>query len=346
MNGNSDNNKKHRIYDFFSGTKNRSGRGVSKKEAEHDKKLGFAYFFKLLKMRLGKLSASNLIFALCNLPLFIALFGLAGYFNDSVNTASDPLYGPVYGAMQYESNPVIASIYGIYGAGTQLSVVSTASKVLMYFAFLLIITFGVSTIGLVYNMRNVCRGESIYTWGDYFSAIKKNIKQGLAVGIGDVLIIALLVYDIMAYGANADNSFMMLVFYYASILFAAIYYVMRFYLYIQLVTCKMSIGKMFKNSFLLTALGIKRNLAMFVGSVIVAVAYVYVFILLPSVAIILLGMFMFAFLTYIGVYCAYPIVDKYVIEPYYEDHPEERPDFEDDFGDEEDDEEPVFKDRD
>ena len=343
MNGPSDNkNKKHRIYDFFSGTENKSGRGVSKKQVEHDKKLGFAYFFKLLKMRLGKIAINNLIFALCNIPLFIALFGVAGYFNGTVNTASDPLYGPLYGIMQYENNPLTSALKGVYGSGTELTVVSGVSRVLMYFAFLLIITFGLSTIGLIYNTRNICRGESIYSWGDFFEAIKKNLKQGLAVGIIDFLLIILLAYDIMAYSANANNSFVMLVFYYASILFAAIYYIMRYYLYIQLVTCRMTIGKMFKNSFLLTALGIKRNLAGFVGAVLFAVLFVYFYILFPSVAIILLGLFVFSFLAYIGVYCAYPVVEKYVIEPYYEEHPDERPGY----GEEPDDEEdPVFTDR-
>lgn len=346
MNEKPDNkNKKHRIYNFFSGTENRTGRGVSKQQVEHDKKLGFAYFFKLLRMRLGKLAVNNLIFALCNIPLFIALFGVAGYFNGSVNTASDPLYGPLYGIMQYENNPVTSALNGVYGAGTELTVVSGVSRVLMYFAFLLIITFGLSTIGMVYNIRNICRGESIYTWGDFFEAIKKNFKQGFAVGIIDFLLIAVLIYDIMAYSANSANSFMMLVFYYASILFAAVYYIMRFYLYIQLVTCRMTTGKMFKNSFLLTALGIKRNLAGFVGAILFAVAFVYFYILFPSVAIILLGLFVFSFLTYIGVYCAYPVVEKYVIEPYYEDHPDERPGY----GEEPvdlNDQEPVFTDRD
>jgi hypothetical protein len=36
-------------------------------------------------------------------------------------------------------------------------------------------------------------------------------------------------------------------------------------------------------------------------------------------------MFAFSFLTYIGVYCAYPVMKKYVIDPYYEDNPDEMP---------------------
>lgn len=314
-----------KLFNLFSGSNNKNGKGISKEQAVYDKKLGFGFFFKLLKMRFGKLSASNLIFSLCNLPVFFALFGLAGFLDSTVSTASNPLYAQLYGIMQYESNPVVSALYGAIGTQTEMRVVSLASEILMYSALLLIFTFGLSTIGLVYNMRNVCKGESVYTWSDYFESIKKNFRQGFILGILDIVICALLVYDIVAYRANAGNGFVMLVFFYASVLFAAVYYIMRFYMYIQLVTCKMKLGKIIKNSFLLVPLGIKRNIAGFVGSLIFAVIFVYAFILLPSFTIILLFMFAIAFLTYIGVYCAYPVVDKYVIQPYYDDHPEERP---------------------
>ena len=100
---------------------------------------------------------------------------------------------------------------------------------------------------------------------------------------------------------------------------------MRFYLYLQLVTCEMSIGKMFKNSFLLMALGIKRNIVGLISAIAFLVLFLYIWILMPQVAIIAICMFAFSFLTFIGVYCAYPVMKRYVIDPYYEDHPDERP---------------------
>ena len=40
------------LYDnFFSGTNNRSGKGITKKQVEFDKKLGLGFFFRLMKMR-------------------------------------------------------------------------------------------------------------------------------------------------------------------------------------------------------------------------------------------------------------------------------------------------------
>lgn len=328
-----------KLFNFFSGTNNRTGKGVSKKQAEHDKKLGFVYFFKLLKSKLGKFSGTNLIFSLCNIFLFIALFGLSGILDDSVATAANPLYAQINNVYMNESSPFIAALYSVYCASTGLRMVSVVSKILMCSVFALLFTFGLSTIGVVYNMRNVCTGEHVDTWHDFFYAIKRNFRQGIIIGTIDTIVIFLLVYDLVVYGASSGNTYMMLIFYYAVILFSAVYYIMRFYIYIQLVTCEMSIWKIFKNSFLLTALGFKRNLVGLIGTVLFALLFVYAWILLPQFAIILIAIFVYTFMMYIGVYCAYPVVKKYVIDPYYEDHPEEL------VQDDDDSEEQVFIDR-
>ena len=319
-----------KLYDFFSGGKNKNDKGLSKKQVEYDKKLGFGFFFRLLKMRLGKFSASNLIFALCNIFFFVALFAIAGFLDHSVYTAGSNLYPQVTGISQYIDSPVIVALKGLFAVKTDMRVFSTASNILLYGSgAILFFTFGLSTIGLIYNMRNVCTGEHVDTWGDYFYAIKKNWKQGIILGILDIVLILVLMYDIVAYRYNVGLNFAMNVFYFASIIFAIIYYVMRFYLYLKLVTCKMTIGKMFKNAFLLTSLGLKRNFCGLIGAAAFILLVCYCFILLPSFTIILIAMFAVAFLAYIGVYCAWPVLKKYVIDPYYEDHPEEKPVIED-----------------
>lgn len=314
-----------KLYDLFSGTKNKSGKGVTKKQVEFDKKLGVGFFFKLMKMRLGKFSVSNLIFSLCNIFFFVALFGLAGILDDTTNTAANPFYAQIAAIAKNDSSPGMATLVSVYCASTNLRIISETSKLLMSSIVILVLTFGVSTIGLVYNMRNVCTGEYVDTWNDFFYAIKRNFKQGIVLGILDAVFIFILVYDIIMYSALSGTSFMYLVFYYASILFAVVYYVMRFYMYLQLVTCKMSIWKIIKNSFLLTALGFKRNLIGIIGAVIFLVSYIYSYLFLPQFAILLLCMFVFSFLTYLGVYCGYPVVKRYVIDPYYDEHPDERP---------------------
>ena len=313
-----------RIYDFFSGG-NKSGKGVTKKQVEFDKKLGFGFFFRLLKTRLGKFSSTNLIFALCNIFLFVALLGLSGILDDTAPTAANPFYSQISAAAKNDGSPAIASLYSIFCASIEWRVISKVSTILMSTVVVLVFTFGLSTIGMVYNIRNVCTGEHIDTWNDYFYAIKRNFKQGIVIGVMDSLLICLLVYDILAYRSEAGNEFIFLVFFYASVIFAVIYYIMRFYLYLQLVTCEMTIGKMIKNAFLLTMLGFKRNFVGLLGAGVFMFAFLYAYILLPQFSVLLLCMFAFSFLTYIGVYCAYPTLKKYVLDPYYDEHPDERP---------------------
>lgn len=313
-----------KIFDFFSGN-NKAGKGITKKQVEFDKKLGFGFFFRLMKMRLGKFSVTNIAFMLCNIAIILALFGFTGIADKSVATAVSPMYGQISAASMNENSPLISSLYNVFCASTGIKLASIFSKVLKCTIFTLFLTFGLGTIGIVYNMRNICTGEHVDTWHDYFSAIKRNFKQGIVVSIIDAVIIYLLVYNIFAYRIEAANEFIFLVFYYASIVFAVVYYVMRFYIYLQLVSCEMSIWKLYKNSLLLSALGFKRNLAGVVGTVIFALIFGYASILLPQFAILSAFVFLFSLLTYIGIYCAYPVFKSYVVDPYYEEHPDEKP---------------------
>ena len=224
-----------------------------------------------------------------------------------------------------ESSPLLASLYNVFCGSTSIKIASTFSTVLKCTIFTLFVTFGLGTIGIVYNMRNICTGEHVDTWHDYFSAIKRNWKQGIVVSIIDAILIYLLVYNIIAYRIEAANEFIFLVFYYASIVFGIVYYVMRFYIYLQLVSCEMSIWKLFKNSLLLTAVGFKRNIVGLIGTIVFGLLFAYASILLPQFAILSAFVFLFALLNYIGIYCAYPVFKFYVVDPYYKEHPEEKP---------------------
>ena len=86
-----------RLYNIFSGTNNRSGKGISKGQAAKDKKMGCSYFFYLLRTRLGKISATNLIFTLCNFTLILFLMGITGMFDPETSAPSTPLYSQIYG---------------------------------------------------------------------------------------------------------------------------------------------------------------------------------------------------------------------------------------------------------
>ena len=94
---------------------------------------------------------------------------------------------------------------------------------------------------------------------------------------------------------------------------------MRNYMYLILVTFKLSIFKILKNSFIFAFLGIKRNLAALLGTVIVCFINVYLFVWLPLVGLTLPLIITTTTVFFIGAYAAYPVIKKYMITPYYKD---------------------------
>ena len=97
---------------------------------------------------------------------------------------------------------------------------------------------------------------------------------------------------------------------------------MRFYIYLLMVTFDLSLKKILKNALIFTVLGIKRNLMAVIGiAVITAINVVLfpLFMMTPlSIAIPLLLPFLyyFAVTAFTTTFAAYPIIDRYMIEPY------------------------------
>ncbi len=328
---------KNKIFNFFSGSENKSGRGVTKKQVERDKKMGVSFFFRLLKNRLANLSSTSLFFSLCNFPIFLFLFGISGNLDHSVPAPSTPLYAQLYGLETAgETSPLLAALHGMFGINATASIVSNGSKILMYSALLLIFTFGLSTIGSVYNFRSIIRCDPLSPWSEAFSSIRRNFRQGFPIAILDAVVVLFLGYDLMAYYVNAGN-FMMQILFDIILFFSLVYFMMRSYIYLILITFDMKLSKVLKNAFLLTFLGWKRSLLCILTSAATILISFFIYMLLPYFGILLPFVFTFGFLIYTGVYFAYPIIEKYMIEPYYREHPEELP--------EEEEVETIFQDR-
>ena len=101
---------------------------------------------------------------------------------------------------------------------------------------------------------------------------------------------------------------------------AIIYFFMRFYLYLLEVTFELSIGKIFKNALIFTALGIKRNLMAALGiALLTAIDVGLIAIFFPlniPIPLILPFFYYISFTAFTSAYAAYPVIDKYMIAPY------------------------------
>ena len=304
-------------------------RPVERPDAEaEDTTPTLRYFFKLFWRKLGKLFSLNLLMIFQVLPLIAAV--LIYIFGKTTPTIHDPLFAPLYGAHTINPSPLSALLLGIFGNQLDVPYLTTGKLVaIILLVALTALTWGWQNVGATYNLRSLVRGDSCFLFSDYFYAIRRNLKQGFFVGLFDFIIIAVLAVDFF-YFRNYVSSLGSGFLYVFVIALIVIYTLMRFYLYLMLVTFDLSTRKLLKNALIFSVLGIKRNVMGLLG--IVLLAALNLLIIVPCLSIgfsapIILPLFYFlSFTGFIAAYAAYPNIRRYMIDPVA---PAENPDAED-----------------
>jgi len=171
------------------------------------------------------------------------------------------------------------------------------------------------------------RGEPVFIWSDYFYAIKRNLKQGFFLGLIDAVVIFTLGFDI-AYFWGRGGTFTLDFGFYVTIALIIIYFLMRFYIYLLLVTFDLSIYKILKNALIFSMLGFKRNIMGVLGIALITGLHIALLLLLiatplSGLPIILPFLWYMAAVTFTAAYAAYPVIDRYMIAPYINQADEE-----------------------
>ncbi len=201
---------------------------------------------------------------------------------------------------------------------------------LTFLCCLPIITIGPAIAGMtkvlkLYSMERPCDVLS-----DFWSGFSKNFKQAFPVGLIDLLVFSGVIMGLRIYPQMAESTGNT-VFYYALSIISAIlgftFLMMNFYIFPMLVSVDLPLADILKNSFYLTCLGLKTNIitlliyALTLGLTFVSTVFVSV------LNIVAVPIFILSFLGYVSVFNSYPIIQKYVIDPYYEQRGEDNPEY-------------------
>ena len=193
---------------------------------------------------------------------------------------------------------------------------------------LLIIPIGLANVGLTNVTRNLARDKHSFMLSDFFETIKKNWKQGLTVGIINTVVFAFMAFALRFY-SKADGKigvFGLGV----SIMGFLVFTVMNFYIYTLMITFNFTLKQLYVNSFKFVFLNLKNNVfclfSLFlifavnytVLSSLTAVQFQVLFIEL-FIAILTLPGFVFLIVQY----ATFPGIKKFIIDPYYKQHPGE-----------------------
>lgn len=188
-----------------------------------------------------------------------------------------------------------------------------------------LVTNGIANVGITNVARNTARDKHSFGLSDFFETIKKNLKQAIIAGIINVLVYAILIFDIIFFfnneGAIATLSLGF------SIFMIVIFTILNYYLWTLIITFKFSLKSAYKNSFKFVFINLKNNfICLFVNILILALCFAilwispkYIFILLEILFFVLIYPCFNALLVQ---FCTFPSIKKYIIDPYYEEHPE------------------------
>lgn len=266
------------------------------------KKTGIRLFFELLGRKFWKLIELNLLYSLFYIPLVLS--------------------------------------FTLFFQIKNTTVALTVSLIMLLIFAVLV---GPATAGMTKVMRNYVIERNAFMVSDFFQSFKENFGRAFVVGFVDVLICASVYSGFIIYPALARQ--------YGSFIYVALVLtfsvsivvaMMNFYAFLMIIATDLSFKDLLKNSFSLVILEMKKNLLTFIISLVIIVAVALLPIFVSFTFVFILPFFPAAFVWFIVCFNSYPIVQKYVINPYYTSIGKVNPELSDES--EDDSFEPICKD--
>lgn len=233
--------------------------------------------------------------------------------------------------------PLMLVFYALFYMNNLTSKLVVAGVSLV--AFLLV--FGPATAGVFKIMRNYALERHSFILSDFKKAFTENYKKSFVMGLIDIIVMfsvyaAIEVYPNMA---QVQDSYLMYVPMVLSISLGIGVIFISFYSYLLIVATDVSFKNVIRNSIVLTCLDIKKSLISFVVTIVLAAVFV-VLTIYNLYTIVALPFVPAAIIIFTITFNSYPIIQKYVINPYYEQKGEKNPEL----ADELEDDEVVFED--
>ncbi len=279
------------LFNFW-GNYNKPGPGVNKDEPP---KAAPIRFFEIYFRKLSKLVQINLIFLI---PL-IAVSALMILFYAS------PTHFTL--ELSYEGDALRLDAWNLYVVPIPL---------------ILLAPF---TAGLTLVTRNFVREEHAFVWSDFWEAVKNNWKYFLLNGVVIYLAYVVLSYSLIYYYTRAASEPLFYILFWLCILITLLFLFAQYYIPVMFVTFDLRFGQIYKNALIFILAGLGRNFLITV--LLVALLCLVLLIPLPFTilaAVILILFFLFSFISFLINFTVYPVIDRYMVQPYYRKLEEEK----------------------
>lgn len=281
---------------LFGGNYERAGSGIAKNAP---KKKGFFRYMEIFGRKFWKLIELNLLYFLFFLPLLGAglLFLL------------------------------VRSSVGVFLAGVCL----------ILFAVLI----GPATAAFMKILKNFVMEKPTFMVSEFFRTMRSEFKHSLVVGLLDCLLVCCIAAACYVYPQLIEQtgSKFFYVLFAITLSVGLIVLLMNSYMFLMMVSTNLSLKNVLKNSFALSVVALKTNVITLLILVAVIAIYLLVFLFVNiRYSMILLFTLPFMPTSWLGLLVAfqcYPIIQKYIINPYYEQRGEVNPELLDTVSEEE-----------
>ena len=267
------------------------------------KKTGLALYFDLFFRKAWSLTGLTMLLFIFILPAYIAFFSL-----------------------YYIKNFNIAMIV----------------SVTMFLTFA--ITIGPGIAGMTKVIRLYLIEKHSFMIRDFFKGFKENFFRAAVMGILDIVAVmsAFSSYKLYPMWAVKYDNVLFYVPMVISLAVALVMLMMNYYIFPMMVATDLSMKNLFKNSFALAFVSIKQNLINTL-MLLFFMVIMSIFLLYTTPMFFIIVPFFPAGIAWFTVcFNSYPIIQKYVINPYYDSIGETNPELDND--DEENSEEVIFED--
>lgn len=191
-----------------------------------------------------------------------------------------------------------------------------------------VVTIGPAIAGMTRVLRNYRLEKNAFIFHDFWKGFSGNLKQSVPIGLLDILFAVSAYAALQVYPAmyKSSGSIIYIILCVISISFALTLLMMNFYIFPMIVATDLSLANIIKNSFFLTCVGLKKNIITLLIAVFI-VLLLGVMIVLHPLSVIIIPIWPISFLGFLIMFNSYPLIQKYVIDPYYEERGESNPEY-------------------
>lgn len=213
-----------------------------------------------------------------------------------------------------------------------------------------VVTRGWADAGLTRITRSFSREKHAFLKEDFFESVKKNRRSSLTIGIINLIVTAILIYNLVTLipvmipglyllvgwtaeqlPAARDLSVLEMIVLVLSMAGYVTFTWMKYYIPFLTITFKLSTKQIYKNAFLFAGVNMKVNLLIsailialygVLGGVVLLAAQTEFNYLVLSLVVVLCVSVVPSFRSFLIQYSIFPAIKKMIIDPYYEQNPD------------------------